>query len=261
MVTQNANAPDSVECAPVYHIRDTQGMGAQAGNSSKGSKSTMNSTGMSTSLPSRHRDSSTAIPCHHPANQGDRHLFPQAFTNTGANAGSTGSTNALDIDMDFPSEFGLGDRNPPSDHPTPSTLNSSSNTSYSISGLDNQSPGQNQQKFTAASKQGPGVGFDKAQSVHISPTTSGSPQIPEMGAMGAQSFSTNTTSPLAPGSGNAFNVSSGWDMGTPNADIHNVDFSGVNMDTGNMDTLTDAQWVQLLNNASNTSGWSDWRQS
>ncbi|KAJ6171068.1 Transcription factor [Penicillium chermesinum] len=148
--------------------------------------------------------------------------------------------------MDFPADFGLGERNPPSDHPTPSTLNSSSNTSYAISGFDDPSPDRNPQKTTAGqSKQGLGTVFDKNQPVHISPQ-----------AQGGQSYPTNTTGPLTAGSGSAFNMPSVWDMPTPSADISNVDFGGVNVDG-----LSDAQWAQILSSSGNAAGWDSWRPS
>lgn len=258
MNTQNAQSNDAVDCAPIYHIRETQGLATQGGfnpNDSKagGPNNSSNSTGISTSLPSRHREASNNLPCQKFGNQGDKHLFPQALPVSVPNTDTNGSTGMVDIDMDFSSDpFGLGEKNPPSDHPTPSTLNSSSNTSYSISGLDNHSPGQNSQKMPAYA----GLSFDKVQPVHISPASSGSPQIPDMGSIGGQSLPTSTTSPQTSGSSNAFTMPSVWDMNTPNTDISNIDFGSVNVDS-----LSDAQWAQILNNSGNAPGWDNWRSA
>ncbi|KAJ5217321.1 hypothetical protein N7468_010329 [Penicillium chermesinum] len=244
---KKAFPPDPVECPPIFSMVAQNGRGLD-GTKTGGSNQAANSTGINTSLPNRQRDSLNQI-CAYKVPQND-HMFPQS-QNTAGYANSNGSLGATDIDMDFPADFGLGERNPPSDHPTPSTLNSSSNTSYAISGFDDPSPDRNPQKTTAGqSKQGLGTVFDKNQPVHISPASSGSPQI------GGQSYPTNTTGPLTAGSGSAFNMPSVWDMPTPSADISNVDFGGVNVDG-----LSDAQWAQILSSSGNAAGWDSWRPS
>lgn len=189
--------------------------------------------GKATSLPSRHRESAN-IDANHPAVLDQTHYYPNTMRHPGNN-GEAGIPGAIiDVDMDFSPDF-LGERNPPSDHPTPSTLNSSSNTSYSISGTDNPSPVKKQQNSgTAHSGQSSGA-------IHISPTSTESPQIPDM----------NTR----PGQTHAFEMPPAWDLPTPNPDMSNVDFNL------NVNSLSEAQWAQILNNNANATGWDSWRPS
>lgn len=188
---------------------------------------------MATSLPSRHRESAN-LDANHSAGLDQTHYYPNPMRHTVINGEAGVPGTIIDVDMDFSPDF-LGERNPPSDHPTPSTLNSSSNTSYSISGTDNPSPGKKQHNSgTTHSGQSSGA-------IHISPTSTESPQIPDM----------NTR----PGQASAFDIPPAWDLPTPNADMSNVDFNV------NMNSLSEAQWAQILNNNAGAAGWDSWRPS
>ncbi|KAJ5777991.1 Transcription factor [Penicillium odoratum] len=191
--------------------------------------------GGATSLPSRHRESANIDANHRSVGLDQPHYYSNQMRHPGSNgdAGITGSV--IDVDMDFSTEFSLGERNPPSDHPTPSTLNSSSNTSYSISGNDNPSPGKKQHTSgTTYSGQG-------SNTIHISPAGTGPPQIQDM----------NTRS----GPASAFSIPPAWDLPTPSSDLNNVDFNV------NVDSLSEAQWAQLLHNNGAAAGWDSWRPS
>ncbi|KAJ5935424.1 hypothetical protein N7466_004971 [Penicillium verhagenii] len=227
---------DHVECGPIYKIRQQQ-----RDEIPQGSSQDSTNTGIpnhpppntSTSLPSRHRESANNN-TNHPPTALDQ---PQYFSNQMRHSGLNGETaipgTLIDIDMDFSPDF-LGERNPPSDHPTPSTLNSSSNTSYSISGTDNPSPGKKQQN-SGITHSGQGSG-----PIHISPTSTESPQIPDITRSGPTS---------------AFDIPPAWDLPTPNSDLSNVDFNV------NMNSLSEAQWAQILNNNGGPAGWDSWRQT
>jgi len=158
----------------------------------------------------------------------------------------------VDVDMNFSPGFGLGERNPPSDHPTPSTLNSSSNTSYSMSGADNPSLAKKQQKATPSSA----PSFDKVHSVHVTPSTTESPQVHDMSSLARQVYPNSTGSVGTTGAPNAFSMTSSWDMPTPSSNLNNVGFGNVNMDS-----LNEAQWAHLLNNSESGTGWANWRPS
>ncbi|KAJ5564823.1 hypothetical protein N7513_001065 [Penicillium frequentans] len=227
---------DSVECGQIYKIRESQ-QGDIPPGPSQNPTSTGNSNrppaGMATSLPSRHRESANND-ASHPAALDQTHYYSNPMRHSGINGEAGIPGNIIDVDMDFSPDF-LGERNPPSDHPTPSTLNSSSNTSYSISGTDNPSPGKKQQNMgMAQSGQSSGT-------IHISPTSTESPQIPDIN--------------MRPGQANAFDIPPAWDLPTPNPDLSNVDFNV------NMNSLSEAQWAQILNNNAGATGWDSWRPS
>jgi hypothetical protein len=204
--------------------------------------------GTTTSLPSRHRDSSTIDSERADSSGNSQHFFPHMHRQVDG----TVEGGIVDVDMDFPTDFGLGERNPPSDHPTPSTLNSSSNTSYSLSGVDNPSPGK-KQHMTAAS---PATSFDKVNSAHIPPSTTATSRVPDMGSMAGQIYPNSTGSMGTTGAPNAFPMASTWDVPTPNPAVNNVDFGNVNVDG-----LNEAQWAQILNNSGSGAGWGEWRPS
>lgn len=205
-------------------------------------------TGETTSLPSRQRDQSDTDPDRAGSGNNSQHFFPHMSSLPDG----TVQSGIVDVDMDFSPDFGLGGRNPPSDHPTPSTLNSSSNTSYSISGADNASPGKKHQKTTTSSA----TSSERVNSVHNSSSTTESPQIPNMSAMSGEVFPNSTGSMGNTAAANAFVMTSQWDMPTPISAMNNVDFGNVNVDS-----LSEAQWAQILNNSGNGSGWADWRPS
>lgn len=161
------------------------------------------------------------------------------------------------MDMDFSPDFGgLGDRNPPSDHPTPSTLNSSSNTSYSMSGIDNPSPGKKQQS-SASTQQSQSSAFDNVHSVHISPVSTESPAIPDLSSFAGHMYSSRSNTSLGDtSSGRTYPETPGWDMSATNPSLSNVDLSSLNVDA-----LSEAQWAQILENNGSGPGWENWRPS
>ncbi|KAJ5168279.1 uncharacterized protein N7482_003873 [Penicillium canariense] len=251
---------ETVDCSNMYSISQPQGGGGQ--NESSQDKSNLRSsgrvpaTGMTASLPSRHRDLPIVDPERGLPGSESQHFYPHHIRKVDGNSEANGQ-GLIDVDMDFSPDFGLGDRNPPSDHPTPSTLNSSSNTSYSVSGADNPSPGRKQQK-TASSypSSSSTTSFEKVHSVHISPATTESPQVLDLNSIPSQVYGTSTTSPMgSTGAANAFTMPADWDVPTPSQGLSNVDFGAVNVES-----FSDAQWAQILNNG-NGSGWENWRPS
>ncbi|KAJ5606171.1 hypothetical protein N7510_008952 [Penicillium lagena] len=212
--------------------------------------------GMSTSLPSRHKDSMSL----HPEERAHevRRVFPRV-TQPGPDF-ATGMI--LDMDVDLSPDFGSSDKNnPPSDHPTPSTMNSSSNTSYSMTGTESNSPGKKQQKLNSNyASQGPTTtSSDTSNSVHISPTgTESSSQVPNnLNPLAGQMYPGTTEGSMgSSGVASAFSMPSGWNM-PPNPDADgdsNLDFGTV---------LTEAQWANILNGTGpdHSSGWENWRST
>lgn len=162
------------------------------------------------------------------------------------------------MDMDFSPDFGgLGDRNPPSDHPTPSTLNSSSNTSYSISGMDNPSPGKKHQKSAPTQETQSGTSFDKIHSVHISPTSTESPAIPDMSSFSGQMYSNRSNNPAGDaGATRTYSQTPGWELPASNSNMSHVDLGSLNVDS-----LSETQWAQILDDEGSGAGWDNWRPS
>jgi hypothetical protein len=249
---QQAYCIENMECNSIYNLRNTQSSevpsGPQDSTTLSGSARPSMTSG-TTTLPSRQRNPSSIDPERASTDNSPQHFFPHMQSH---HPEITLQSGVVDVDMDFSPDFGLSERNPPSDHPTPSTLNSSSNTSYSISGAENPSPGKKHQKSTTSSA----TSFDKVNTIHISPSTTESPQIPDMSAMAGQVYPNSTSSMGASNASNAFNMTSQWDMPTPSSILNNVDFGNVNVDS-----LSEAQWAQILNNSGNGTGWADWRPS
>lgn len=210
---------------------------------------------MTTSLPSRQREANTD-PTRSSGGTDQLRYYSQTVRNSNENGESTAQGTVVDMDMDYSPDFGLGERNPPSDHPTPSTLNSSSNTSYTMSGVDNPSPPKKQQKQGGVYSNLHGnSSFEKIQPTH-NPTTTEPPHIPDMTSIPGKAYSTNLNGSSGTTGSGAFSVPAVWDMPTPNPDMSNVDLNV------NMDSLNDAQWAQLLNNhADGSNGWDNWRPS
>lgn len=249
---QQAYCTDNLELSSICGLRNTRSSevpsGPQDSTDLSGSARPSMTNGMTT-LPSRQRNPSNIDPERASSGNSSQQFFPHMPSNHPENTVQSG---IVDVDMDFSPDFGLGERNPPSDHPTPSTLNSSSNTSYSISGADNPSPGKKHQKSTTSSA----ASFDKVNPIRISPSTTESPQIPDMSAMAGQVYSNSTSSIGTSSASNAFTMTSQWDMPTPSSVLNNVDFGNVNVES-----LSEAQWAQILNNSGNGTGWADWRPS
>lgn len=212
------------------------------------------SAGMTTSLPNRQRDSMAPS-----TDENIHHLFTTATQTTSQITEQFGSGSKIDMDMDFSPDFStLSERNnPPSDHPTPSTLNSSSNTSYSINGVDNPSPGKLQPKSGPNySSQGSAQSFDKLNAIHMPPGDITS-QAPDMNALLARAYQSNSGSPSMPtDTSNPFSMPPIWDMATPNQDMGPADFSNLNAGT-----LSESQWAQILSENGVSPSWESWRQS
>lgn len=164
----------------------------------------------------------------------------------------------VDLDMDFSSDFGnLSDRNnPPSDHPTPSTLNSSSHTSYSLTGAEDPQLGTKQNSSSNYPSQGSGLSFDKTNSTHMPVSSVG------MGSMGSRIHPGSSGSPSMPTeSSGSFAMPPGWDFTSQTPAVGNT-----NLGELNMEAFTESQWAQILgtqvlgeNEAAH--GWENWRPS
>lgn len=249
----------------MYSVRQTQSVlnGLDNGAPQGGMPSTKNSQpplGVTARLPSQNRDVSTGdLDC--PLPSGDTHsYFPPLMQPPGPNMDASSQAGIVEIDMDFSPEVGHGDRNPPSDHPTPSTLNSSSNTSYSMSGIDIPSPGKKHQKHGLA-RPGPGsttgAAYEPVSSVHISSTKAELSQVPDVVSMPGNTYQNSNGSGLGTTEVlNAFTAPNGWDLSNSMADITNLGFD--NMTT---DALSESQWAQILNNNGNGADWDNWRPS
>lgn len=254
-----AYCPENVECSPIYSVRQTQcdndNEGPQPENLNTGGPSQQTYSN-NTSLPTRHREAMPIFADSAPTGDSSQQFFQHGAQAMASNSGSTNQNAVADMDMDFSPDFGLGERNPPSDHPTPSTLNSSSNTSYSISGADNPSPGKKQQNLGPAHfAQGPTASSVKANLTRVAPSNSESQGF-DPGSAAKQAYTTSMNSPLGTaGAPNTFSMPSGWDASTPSSGLSNTEFNNLAVDS-----LTEAQWAQILNNDANAPGWENWRQ-
>ncbi|KAJ5454336.1 uncharacterized protein N7458_005292 [Penicillium daleae] len=250
---------DNTDCTPIYVVGQSQGSAAPTESPQDSSKSRTSARsflpGMTTSLPSRHRDSPIVDSERGPLGSESQQFFPHHMRTNGIV--EVAGQGVVDGDMDFSPDFGLGERNPPSDHPTPSTLNSSSNTSYSMSGIDNPSPGKKQPNTTSTyPSSSSATSVDKTQSAQISPVTTESSRIIDMNNIAGQVYPASSTGPMgAAGAASMFNMASRWDMPTPGQDLSNLDFENVNVEA-----FSDAQWAQILN-TENGPGWENWRPS
>lgn len=225
----------------MYSVRQSQASEAPAGPPQEPTNSTRSPmTGMTTLLPSRHRDATNVDSTHGPSGNDTANTFPQSFRPSGET-------------MDFSPDLNLGERNPPSDHPTPSTMNSSSNTSYALSGGDNSSPGKRQNATHGVTSS-----FERVRPVHISPTETDSPPMPDASTLSGQTYPNIATGSLGvTGAPPAFSMPSAWDMPAANpAMSSNVDYGNINVNA-----FSEAQWDQLLNGAGDVAGWENWRPS
>ncbi|CAI7573504.1 unnamed protein product [Penicillium viridicatum] len=261
---------DNVDCGtPFYNIRETQGIAKEVSpqySPNRGGNQQSMPAGLTTSLPSRNRDPTTH-PTAGPVFNGDdtRRYFGTSTQATGPQMDQAGQPGAIiDMDMDFRTDFGnLSDmNNPPSDHPTPSTLNSSTNTSYSINGADNPSPGSNNQTTNSGyPSQASAASFDKANR-NIMPQGNTNPQVTDLGSMAGRFYPNSSASPsVGTGASGIFSMPSAWDLPTPNPETGNGGFGSLNMET-----FSESQWAQMLNtqvqgeHGTNT-GWENWRPS
>jgi hypothetical protein len=222
--------------------------------------------GLVGSLPNRNRNAATQSAGLSAFNGDDtRHLFGPSAQETDLKMSQAAQTGAVvDMEMDFSPDFGnLSDRNnPPSDHPTPSTLNSSSNTSYSITGADDPSPPNKQQKTTSMySNQVSAPSFDKVNPSNL-PLGVTNPQVADLTSMAGGFYQNISDSPSVPTeASNMFPMPSAWDFSTPNPETRNEDFGNLNMES-----FSESQWAQMLSsqmlseNGTNA-GWENWRPS
>lgn len=222
--------------------------------------------GLTSSLPSRNRDSTTQPTAGQVFNGDDtRRYFGTSTQATVPQMDQAGQPRAIvDVDMDFPTDFGnLSDRNnPPSDHPTPSTLNSSSNTSYSINGADNPSPGSNNQTMNSGyPNQASAASFDKTNR-NIMPQGNTNPQVTDLGSMAGRFYPNSSDSPsVGTGASGIFSMPSAWDLPAPNPETGNGSYGSLNMET-----FSESQWAQMLNNQIQSehradTSWENWRPS
>ncbi|KAI1831490.1 transcriptional regulator family: Fungal Specific TF [Penicillium roqueforti] len=254
---------DKVECTPIYNLRQTQGMAKEVPpqySTNRGGNQPM-PAGLTTSLPSRNRDSTTQ-PTAGPVFNGDdtSHFFGTS-TQATDQAGPPGAI--IDTDMDFRSDFGnLSDRNnPPSDHPTPSTLNSSSNTSYSINGADDPPPGNKNRKTNSGyPSQESAQSFDKVNS-DIMPQGNTNPRATDLDSMSGRFYPNSSNSPSVAGASGIFSMPSAWDLPPSNPETGNEGFGNLNMEA-----FSESQWAQILNGQIQgespiNAGWENWRPS
>ncbi|OQE43566.1 hypothetical protein PENCOP_c003G04093 [Penicillium coprophilum] len=260
---------ENIECAPMYDVRQTHGTANNEPpqqSTNRGGNHQPMPAGLTTSLPSRSRDSTTQLSAESDFNGEDMCHYPGTSTQaTAPKMDRTGPQGAIvDMDMDFPPDFGnLSDKtNPPSDHPTPSTLNSSSNTPYSINGAEDLSPANKQQKTNSVyPSQGSARSFDKINPT-IMPQGNTNPQATDLGSMAGRFYSSSSVSPSLPtGASGIFSMPSAWDLPTQNQETGNEDFGNLNMDT-----FSESQWAQMLNSQiqgsnGNNAGWQNWRPS
>lgn len=171
-----------------------------------------------------------------------------------------GSAAIVEMDMDFSPDFGnLSDRNnPPSDHATPSTLNSSSNTSYG----DDTPLGTKQQKSSSNySSQGSGLPLDKLSSLQMPPGGSNS-QDAGMNSIGGRFYTSSSGSPsMLTEASNTFSMPSAWEIPNQTPGMGNA-----NLGTLNVESFSESQWAQILGsqilgeNGANA-GWENWQPS
>ncbi|KAI9932930.1 hypothetical protein MW887_009182 [Aspergillus wentii] len=232
---QKIKSPDDpVECIPIIHIRDEPGTTEnprqdvpQPSYSGNTGRSGFPTTGP---LPSRQKQT--------PAQQPNMNINGVSNFNPGTEIAGSG----VSADMDYSPD--LSDRNnAPSDHPTPSTINSCSNTSSSKT--DQTSPATIQQQSSLNnSNQGSMHSLDGANILNISPGG---------GNLGAgQCLPGYSETPFnATGPGDSFSMSSTWEYSATQSSDH----ANLVMTPGGMDSLNEAQWAQLLNGTN----WDAWR--
>ncbi|KAJ5567411.1 hypothetical protein N7535_006717, partial [Penicillium sp. DV-2018c] len=258
---------DTADCTPLYTVNPTQQTVVDESQQFRANRSgNMQAmpTGVAGSLPTRNRNAaeqSAALS----AFDGDdtRHLFGPSARETDSNMDQAARKGVIvDMEMDFPPDFGNhSDRNnPPSDHPTPSTLNSSSNTSYSIIGGDDPSPSNKQQKTTPMySNQLSAPSFENTNPSGL-PHGVTNPQVTDVSSsIGAYYQNISGTPSVNTEASNMFSMPSAWDFPASNPETRNGDFGNLNMDS-----FSESQWAEMLGsqgmgeNGTNT-GWENWR--
>ncbi|KAJ5482656.1 hypothetical protein N7539_006102 [Penicillium diatomitis] len=255
----NAYCADG-QATPAYPVMNSRSQSAYTVSSENGLKTTTSTCsytpGLTTSLPSRQRDT-TNVAAEKSSLCSDSQMFyprPGRSPN-GLSDGSGQGT--LDGDMDFSPDFGHSDRNPPSDHPTPSTLNSSSNTSYAVTGAENPSPGKRHASTSSLYQPQPSaITMNKPESAQISPITADGTQAIDMSSLAGQAYTAGPIDALgAAGLPDIYNTANRWDITNTCQGISNLDY-----DVVNLDTFVDAEWAQTMV-AQNLNGWENWQQS
>lgn len=152
----------------------------------------------------------------------------------------------MNADMDVSPDMSASDRNhPPSDQPTPSTQNSSSNTSFTPSGTDYPSPQKHQQRHSSTT--------NSSNSMNQIPMSSNNHSYLEDVSSSAHYFTSDSANPDgAVGAENPFSMPAAWDYPTGQTPSDNIEaviggMSGM--------TPTESQWAQMLEGSS----WENWR--
>ncbi|KAJ5779462.1 hypothetical protein N7457_007182 [Penicillium paradoxum] len=257
------------DCVPIYNVRERQENARDESvqySANRGGNQQPIAGDLTASLPSRNRESNPQTAGLAPFNNDDTaRLFGPSTQATCPRMNQSAQTDGIvDMEMGFSPDFGnLSDRNnPPSDHPTPSTLNSSSNTSYSITGTDDVPPANKQQKTNSMyTSQASASSFDKVNPSDM-PQRAPSSHTSDMTAVGSRFYQNNSGSPsIPPDATNLFSIPSAWDLPASDSETRNGDFSNLNMES-----FSESQWSQMLNNqilgenGTNT-GWENWRPS
>jgi hypothetical protein len=159
------------------------------------------------------------------------------------------------MEMDFSSDMNLSERiNPPSDNPTPLTMNSSSNTSYSTSKSDHPSPQKHQQQsFRYNPSQAPASSLRNTNQGNALSDNTPPNQFGDINTLASRLFPTNAEAlPSSTAADAPFSMSPSWnlpDAQTPAAGEADATSSGI----GSFD---ETQWAQLLAGAN----WGTWPQ-
>ncbi|KAJ5138633.1 uncharacterized protein N7515_003481 [Penicillium bovifimosum] len=261
---------DTANCSPIYNVRETQRTvidESQQYCANRNGNLQTTPASLAGPLPTRNRNAASQSAGLSTFNGDDtHHLFGPSAQETDPKMDQAAQTGVIvDMEMDFPPDFGnLSDRNnPPSDHPTPSTLNSSSNTSYSIIGADNPSPPNKQQKTNLmypnqVSAPSLEKGNPSGQPHGVTNT-----QVTDMSSLAGRYYQniSDTTSVPTEAPSSMFSMPSAWDFQAPNPDMRNGDFGNLTMES-----FTESQWAQMLGSQilsenGNNAGWENWRPS
>lgn len=159
------------------------------------------------------------------------------------------------MEMDFASDFSVSERiNASSDHPTPSTMNSSSNTTYSFPKGDQPSPPKTQQQsFLNTPGQAPASSLGSAGQIDALLQNIGPNDIGDIHGLASQAFPANAEVPLRSAAPDApFPMSTSWNL--PDAQTSTASNAGV--PAGGIGPFDETQWAQLLAGAN----WGAWPQ-
>lgn len=161
------------------------------------------------------------------------------------------------MDMDFSIDMSLSDRNHSSDHPTPSTLNSSSNSSFTPSRADHPSPQkqqQPQQSNAVSSNQYPTTSVGTVPNpISMSPNSAA--YLANVQSFNNQYFSSVPGTPRDGGTGNPFAMTSAWEYPVSTTSTGNLDAAVGAGSTGMTPLGDNNQWTQMFDGT----GWENWR--